>query len=101
MTLGICALAVLAPGTSVLLEAVWADILGRGTFSVLSFSYPPIALRRLSKYNTTPVFRLHLNHNLKYIQVYEHFNIKSTWSKFKNTECKDRGEMNGEKNFVF
>lgn len=29
-----------APGTSVLLEAVWADILGRGTFSVLSFSYP-------------------------------------------------------------
>lgn len=38
------------PGPSVLLEAVWADILVCGTFSVLSFSYPLIALQ--TKYNT-------------------------------------------------
>lgn len=37
---GICALSFLTSGTSAAMEAVWADILGGGTFSVLSFSYP-------------------------------------------------------------
>lgn len=40
MKFGICALSFLTSGTSAAMEAVWADILGGGTFSVLSFSYP-------------------------------------------------------------
>ena len=47
MKLGVCALAVIAPGTSVLLEAAWADILSHGTLSVLSFSYPQLALQTI------------------------------------------------------
>lgn len=34
------------------MEAVWADILVRGNFLRVVFQLPPIALRRVSKYNT-------------------------------------------------
>lgn len=54
MKFGICALSFLTSVTSAAMEAVWADILGGGTFLVLSFSYPRLPCVD-SKYNTASI----------------------------------------------